>query len=183
MLDIIRNKRDNRHVVKTHNGYKAPDGRTVVLMVGGPASGKSSVRKDRYPNLPVIDSDAFKAGHPDYDEKNPGALHTWSSLKATEAFYSALEGSQDFVFDGTGSNAEKYVSFANKAKESGWTVKALYVRCDVATALKRNAERARTVSDDVVREKYQTIEASWEIISWYVDSMEIVNNGADRRTQ
>tara|TARA_R110000824_G_scaffold21078_5_gene78855 strand:+ start:4761 stop:5276 length:516 start_codon:yes stop_codon:yes gene_type:complete len=168
---------------KTATKYSAPTGRTVVLMVGGPASGKTGVRLVRFPDYKVIDSDAFKAAHPDYDEKNPGALHAWSSMKATEAFYSALEGSENFVFDGTGSNAEKYVTFAIAARNAGWTVKALYVRCDVATALERNANRDRTVSEDILREKYQTIEASWEIVSWYVDSLEIVNNGADRRTQ
>ena len=147
----------------------------MTLMMGGPASGKSTVREARFPDLPVVDCDTFKEGHPDYDPKNPAALHVWSSLEATKAFYAALAGDDDFVFDGTGANAEKYVSYATDARGAGWHTRIMYVACELATALERNAGRERVVDEDVVREKYSTIAASYEIVSRYVDEVVVVN--------
>ena len=134
------------------------------------------VRKNRLAHLPVVDSDSIKESHPDYDAKNPMPLHAWSSRKATEKFYESLEGSQDFVFDGTGANAEKYVSFALAAHKAGWMVKVVYVRTELATALKRNAARERTVDEDIVKEKYSTIATSFEIVAYYVDAVDIIEN-------
>tara|TARA_R110000824_G_scaffold8899_1_gene40352 strand:- start:10367 stop:10855 length:489 start_codon:yes stop_codon:yes gene_type:complete len=149
--------------------------KTVTLMMGGPASGKSTVHKERYPDALVIDCDTFKEGHPDYDPKNPAALHVWSSLEATKAFHAALAGDDDFIFDGTGANAEKYVTFIAAAQGAGWHTRILYVACDLATALERNAGRDRVVGEDVVREKYSTIATSYEIVSRYVDEVVVVN--------
>jgi predicted ABC-type ATPase len=150
--------------------------KTLTLMSGGPASGKSTELRKRYPGLPVVDSDAYKMSHPDYDPKNPSALHSWSSLKATQEFNTRLAGDEDFAFDGTGTNAEKYVMFANSAHAAGWNVRLLYVSCDLKTALKRNSERARTVPENVVRDKYSSIAASFEIVSRYVDEVVVVNS-------
>jgi len=147
-------------------------------MMGGPASGKSTVRKQVHGDLYVVDSDGIKESHPDYDVNNPSALHAWSSRMATKEFYSMLSGSTNFVFDGTGANAEKYVTFAKAAHEEGWSVKVLYVRCDVVTALQRNAKRERTVNEDIVKEKYSTIAASHEIVAQYVDVVEVIDTGA-----
>ena len=144
-------------------------------MMGGPASGKTTVRKERLPDVTVIDCDTFKEAHPDYDPKNPAALHAWSSLEAPKAFYAALAGDEDFVFDGTGANAEKYVTFIGAARAAGWHTRILYVACELATALERNANRERVVDEDVVREKYSTIAASYEIVSRYVDEVVVVN--------
>ena len=38
-------------------------------MMGGPASGKTTVRKERLPDVTVIDCDTFKEAHPDYAYK------------------------------------------------------------------------------------------------------------------
>lgn len=155
--------------------------RTVTLMMGGPASGKSTARLARFPSTPVIDSDRIKATHPDYDVTKPSEFHAWSSLEATKAFHAALKGSEDFIFDGTGSNAEKYVLFAMAARKAGFKVHAFYVRCDLATALKRNDARERTVNPDVVREKYSTISVSFEIVAYYMDRVEVVNNSEEKK--
>ena len=150
--------------------------RTLTLMAGGQASGKSTTLRRLYPGLPIVDCDKHKAAHPDYDPKNPGALHRWSSLEATKEFNERLAGDVDFAFDGTGTNAEKYVMFANAAHAAGWVVRLLYVSCDLKTALKRNAERERVVEENVVRDKYASIAASFEIVSRYVDEVVVVDN-------
>jgi predicted ABC-type ATPase len=160
--------------------------KTVTLMMGGPASGKSSaLHKNRgrdaanpgwYQGLPVIDCDEIKKTLPGYDPKNPGAVHAESSAAATAVFHVMLDGDQDFVFDGTGSNSDKYVTFAKAAHAKGWMVELFYVECDVETALIRNAKRERTVNEAMLIEKYSMIETSFEIVSGWVDSVVHVDN-------
>ena len=155
----------------------------LTLMIGGPASGKSFMLKKLRPGLPVVDSDRIKATHPDYSPNDASwltSVHAWSSRKATEEFYRRLSRRESFAFDGTGCNAEKYVSFISAARAAGYDTEAIYVTCDLATALKRNAERERHVDEDMLREKYAVIATSFEIVARYVDRVEVVNGITER---
>jgi len=150
---------------------------TVYMMMGGPASGKSSVRRKELPGLPVVDCDNYKPEHPDYDPKDIlPHVHEYSVEKCKREFYSKLGTGEDFVFDGTGSNAEKYVKMAADAHDAGFTVSILYVTCSLTIALARNDDRERTVPEHIVRAKYATIATSFEIVSRYVDEIRVINN-------
>ena len=122
--------------------------------------------------------DALKQAHPDYDPKNPQDLHAWSRTEATREFFRYLgrETATDFVYDGTGTNVERYVSWINAAHDAGYQVEMVYVTCDLATALHRNANRDRVVPEDVVRAKHATVGTAFEILSRYADSVRVVNN-------
>ncbi len=152
---------------------------TLVLMMGAPASGKGFIRTRDYANLPVVDSDAIKATHPDYDPSDAAGLHVlhpWSSREATKALYAALSTGDSVVFDGTGAKAEKHVGFANAAHAAGYRVELCYVTVDLATSLRRNAARERTVDESVVRDLHASVAISFDIVSRYVDSVRVVHN-------
>ena len=149
----------------------------AVFMVGGPGSGKSYVRRNKYAGMKALDADDYKQSHPDYDPKNPAALHEWSAAELRSAFHSTIASGESFVYDGTGSTAERYVSYIQQAHEMGYTVEVCYVRVPMGVALFRNARRERTVPEYVVREKHALVGTSFEIIAPHADTVTVVQNG------
>ena len=148
----------------------------AIFMMGGPAAGKTMVRARDYADATAIDCDAIKAERADYDPKNPSANHEASSQEATRRFYAALGTGQPVVFDGTGNTAEKYVGFVLAAQSAGYETELCYVTTSLATALARNASRARVVPEDVVRERHARVATSFEIVSRYADRVRVVRN-------
>ena len=149
----------------------------VILMMGGPASGKSYIRAEMFDGVKVIDCDEIKKEHPEYDGHNPTMeIHAWSSVKALQLADDSIKNKESFIYDGTGSTAEKYVKIIKKAHQAGFNTKLVYVVCDLKTALERNKNRSRTVSDAIVKEKHASIADSFEIVSRYVQEIKVVNN-------
>ena len=150
--------------------------KTVTFTAGAPGAGKGYIIARDYADLHVVDCDSHKQAHPDYDPKNPGALHAWSSEMATKEFFSMLAGDDSFVFDGTGTDTAKLANFMNQAQLAGFTTQVCYVKVSLATALKRNSERERNVPESLVREKFATIATAVEILAGYADELRIVGN-------
>ncbi|MCY3803497.1 MAG: zeta toxin family protein [Gammaproteobacteria bacterium] len=149
----------------------------LILMMGGPASGKSYIRGRMFGEMMAIDSDTIKREHPDYDERVPSMeIHSWSSSLASQRAEDAIESGESFVFDGTGSTAEKYVKLIKRAHRAGYRTRLVYVACDLQTALERNRERSRTVPEAIVIEKHASIADSFEIVSRYAQDVQVVNN-------
>ena len=148
----------------------------VIFMMGGPAAGKSTVRKLRYAGFKVLDSDEIKMSHPDYDPKNPGVFHAWSADLLVKKFYVFLSQNESFVYDGTGSTAEKYVAYIKAAQSAGFETVICYVKTSLAIALERNSKRDRVVPEYIVREKHSLIGISFEIVSSYADRIEVVQS-------
>lgn len=152
--------------------------KTAYFMIGGPASGKTRARTRRFEheNVAIVDCDAIKESHVDYDPKQPELLHEWSKMEAMKSFNAQLAQDADFVYDSTGTNTEKMVFLMNAARAAGFQIAAIYVACDVQTALERNRNRKRTVPESIVREKYAMIATAFEIVSRYADSVETVRS-------
>lgn len=151
----------------------------MIFTMGLPGAGKSTViRKNKLAEgAQVIDPDAAKESHPDYDPKNPAALHEWSKKITDLAFAEALiAGEGFFVIDGTGTNAEKMVRKIKEAQGAGFEVELLYVQVSLRASLARNAARARNVPEAIVREKSQDIATSFEIVSRYADTIRVIVN-------
>lgn len=146
----------------------------AIFMMGGPGSGKTTVRKREYGDLFAIDSDEIKAEHPEYDPKNPQPLYEWANVEADKKFFDAVEKGIDLVYDGTGSRSDAYVSFMNCAHRRGYDVDLVYVETDVETAVRRNAERERTIAESIVREKHARVAATFGFLARFADSYRIV---------
>lgn len=148
----------------------------MIAMIGGPGAGKSFVRKQKYEGVKVLDCDSIKSEHPDYDPKNPALVHEWSSKECTKRIFKAISEGETFVYDGTGTNVEKYVNFFNQARLAGYEIEVCYVKCSLETAIARNQNRERTVPEDMLREKHSTVAIAFEILSSYADEVRVVNN-------
>jgi len=159
----------------TNNNASHPQ---AIFMMGGPGSGKGYVCSKLYGDsgIQVLDCDSIKAEHPDYDPKDPAPLHEWSAMELKRRFKTTVANGEDFIYDGTGSNAEKYAAMIKECQEMGFETTLVYVQCSLPTALKRNASRTRVVPEWIVREKHSTIATSFEIVSRYADTVNTVDN-------
>ena len=148
----------------------------ATIMIGGPGAGKSYIIGRDYADLDVLDSDAIKASHPDYDPKNPAALHEWSRQELVRAFFAKIATGEDFVLDGTGTSIERYASWMKDLSRAGYEITLVYVRTSLAVALERNRNRERVVPESIVREKHALVGTSFEVLSGYADEIRVVNN-------
>lgn len=151
---------------------------TVVFSMGLPAAGKSTwIAANLADTHTIMDPDAVKESHADYDPANPHALHAWSQDVVEQQWQGALAASEGlWVMDGTGTNAEKMVRRISEAREAGYRVELVYVRCTLETSLKRNAARARVVPPAVVKAKALDISTAYEIVAPYADAVTVVEN-------
>ena len=149
---------------------------TFHFTMGLPGAGKSHVLAERLPGVPVIDPDAIKTGHPDYDPQDPAALHVWSKTVANRLFAEALAAGTDCVLDGTGTNVEVLVANIRAAAEAGFETHLMFVTVSLETALRRNATRARTVPEQVIREKARTIYTAFELAAKEVSRVDVIWN-------
>ena len=148
----------------------------VTFTMGLPAAGKSTWVEANLPSDFVVDPDAIKESHNDYDPRNPAALHMWSKTQAAAQFARCLADGADFVLDGTGTKAEALIQNVRAAGAAGFTTQLVYITCSLTTSLKRNAARARVVPEDVIREKSETIAIAFELVSREVDRIRVINN-------
>lgn len=149
----------------------------MIFFMGLPASGKSKFAKQYAATHVIIDPDAIKMTHPEYDPKDPNAIHEWSSMQEELQFSSALNsGVGQYVIDGTGTNAEKMVRRMTEAKARGFAVSLIYVTVSLQTSIARNAARVRVVPEYVIREKSMNIATSFQIVAPHADTVKVIDN-------
>lgn len=126
----------------------------MVMMGGGPASGKSSTIKAGSVVLPdeqhtvMIDPDDIKKKLPGYsemartDDSAASFYHEESSMIAKQLAGTSFDENYNVVYDGTGNGSERSVmKKINGARENGYRVTANYVTVDTDEAVIRNQER------------------------------------------
>lgn len=151
----------------------------AILTMGLPAAGKSTVINTSFNyngQYKMVDPDLFKASHPDYDPKNPNALHAWSQIETEKAVFQYISAGVDMIIDGTGTNVEKMYKYVSLLQGQGYFVELVYVTVSLETSLRRNALRNRNVPESVVREKASTIAYAFELIAPKVDKVTVIDN-------
>ena len=150
----------------------------AVLTMGLPASGKSSTIKKTYTmsEFTLIDPDEIKKEKSDYSDSKPTVYHAWSKKEAKERTAKAIANNENIIIDGTGTSTGKMVQKIKALKNSGYTVELLYVNVKLSTALYRNKNRARTVPENILIEKFESINESWGILSNLVDKALMIRN-------
>ncbi len=152
----------------------------VVFTMGLPGAGKSTalLALGLDSTHTVLDPDAVKESHPDYDEKNPSALHDWSMKEIEDRWVNEVlaSGEGRWIVDGTGTNAERMVRRMRQARSVGFRIVLLYVRVSLETALARNAARPRTVPEAIIYRKASDIETAFLITTDYADETTIIDN-------
>lgn len=145
----------------------------IIFTMGLPASGKSTWIRRHLAGVPVLDPDAIKASHPDFDPTCPQALHAWSQDETESRWNAHLDGraaSGDLILDGTGCNAEKMARRIDQAHAAGFRCRLVFLVLDAETCIARNAARERVVPEHIIRSKALDIETAWTILSPMVET-------------
>jgi len=163
----------------------------AILMMGGPASGKSSmlegVDKTKFVK---VDADAIKERLPEYREalnldnqrgkdaptaRNAASMaHEESSFLAKRVRDTAIEQNKNLIFDGTGANAKTYSHMVDRLKSKGYHVTVMGVDLENVEHAKefvaiRAEKRGRFVPDSEVERIYSKIPSSFEIVARKAD--------------
>ena len=142
-----------------------------VFLAGGPGSGKSFiVGKTGLPQLGfrVVNSDdAFevmmkKAGKSmtsdeifsDEGQAIRGRAKAQTRLK--QDIY--MKGRLGLVIDGTGKDVNKIIKQAKELQDLGYDTKMILVNTDIETAIKRDAQRSRSLGKKKVTEYWNTVQ-------------------------
>jgi predicted kinase len=115
-----------------------------------------------FPTLPVVDADAWKQRHPDYDPKNPGPVHEWSVAQAlAECLEAIATGCPGFVYDTTGGSIDRVRKVTEAAQAAGYTIVVVRVWTLRPVAWQRNAKRARTVGSEAFHRTHDKVARVW----------------------
>ena len=144
----------------------------AFFLAGGPGSGKSYVVKKTTggTGLKSVNSDeAFehllkKAGlslkmPPEESERKEVQRQRSKDItKARQANY--LEGRLGLVIDGTGKDANKILRQKSGLEELGYDTYMVFVNTSLDVALKRNAERSRSVPEPIVVKAWKDVQSN-----------------------
>lgn len=144
-----------------------------VFLAGGPGSGKSfTVGKTGLAAIgfKIVNSDdKFEAALKKADlEPTPDNIFSPKGQKlrgrAKELTAKQQElyinGRLGLVIDGTGKNYAKIKAQAESLKKIGYDIAMIFVNTDLETALKRNRERARSLTDKKVEEMWKEVQSN-----------------------
>jgi predicted kinase len=115
----------------------------IVVLVGIPGSGKTTLALNSYPNHKRINLDT---------------LHTRN--KEDEEISNALANGRDLIIDNTNTSIKSRSKYVQMAKLFGVSVKAVFLQCPLELALERNAHREGKgrVPDSAVRFYYKVLQ-------------------------
>lgn len=172
-----------------------PEGKqpTVVMMMGGPATGKGAltgaIPSDQYMK---VDADSIKEMLPEYQELikkgDKGAasyVHAESSELASRLREKGRKYRKNMVLDGTGRNAMSYGKHMQSMKAEGYHVQLMMPVVDdvekiVERAKQRGKETGRWVPEKFIREHHQPIMHNFESLAKEADSAFLFNNNGDK---
>ena len=152
--------------------------KTATFMMGGIASGKTTVRDALISEfVPKLDADEFKREHADFDPKNCTLeVHRHSMRRLAEAFDKAIDSDKSFAMDGTGISVERMLSQMDAARMNGFEIRLVCVLTPMRDCLNRNESRDRTVDPDVIRSKNPLVPFALEAVAPFADVTVVVDN-------
>lgn len=159
----------------------------VIMMMGGPASGKSSMVRALgidESKFVVADADAIKERIPEYRvgvrsraRKAAAMAHEESSFLVKQVRAEAIASRKNLVIDGTGAKAKSYLDVIPELRKQGYKIQLLMADCDVDVAVPRAIERAekvgRFVPENFIRDAYPNIPNSFKSVSPLVDEFHV----------
>ena len=115
----------------------------IIVPVGIPGSGKSTIARNRFPN---------------HKRLNLDTLHT--RKKEDEEIATCLMNGSDIIVDNTNTTQKSRKKYVQIAKLFGIPIRAIYINCPVDLALQRNASRTgkEHVPDKAVRFYYKILQ-------------------------
>jgi len=164
---------------------------TVIMMMGGTASGKSSMvnsigfDKTKFVNA---DADSVKERIPEYrvavrDRVRSAAMmaHEESSYLVKKIRAQAIAERKNLVIDGTGAKAKSYIDIIPELRKQDYHIQLLFADCPVEVAIPRAIERAekvgRYVPENFIVDSYPKIPDSFSNVSHLVDEFHVFDTG------
>lgn len=161
-------------------------GRPVaIVMMGGPASGKSSLLSKIMSDATgyvKVDPDEMKGRLPEFalavansDRLGAARAHEESSTAIADKLKKrAIEGRYNVMLDGTGKNGPKYEAMVRELKAQGYEIRVIMPHISVEEGVKAAEKRAhgsgRFVPTEFIRQAYQAIPHNFERVAKLADS-------------
>lgn len=139
-------------------GFRSP---VVIMMVGVPGSGKSSVASDlsRLLSMPVLSSDSYREELSGDANNQAVSKQAWGLVYARA--HTVLANGEPCIIDGTHNNAAGRRRDINRYRKSGAaTVIAVWVDTPLEISLGRNSARDRVVPEPVIQRMWESIQLS-----------------------
>lgn len=153
----------------------------AVFFIGPAGSGKTFVRNMRYVrhlDFKVIDPDAVKAAHPDYNPDRPSDLHEWSKDVSNSQYKAIIEegSGTPVIVDGTGRNIDGILSKIYMAKQHGYNTYVVYVYVPFEVSIWRNRNRTRFVPETAIMEQSEKIKKNFMTLRMEADQSKVIPN-------
>ena len=160
-------------------GVYAPNILKAFFLAGGPGSGKSYVVKRGTGGLglKIVNSDdvfekylkdaGLSMKMPKSEEEPRDKLRDRAKAVTKAKMGNYVEGRLGLIIDGTGKDYDKIAKQATQLKQLGYDVHMIFVNTSLETALKRNAERERTVPRSVATKSWKTVQNNMGKFSQY----------------
>ena len=174
-------------------GVYDPNILKAFFLAGGPGSGKSYVVKRGTGGLglKIVNSDdvfekylkdaGLSMKMPKSEEEPRDKLRDKAKAVTKARMGNYVEGRLGLIIDGTGKEYDKIAKQATQLKQLGYDVHMIFVNTSLETALKRNAERERTVPRSIATKSWKTVQSNMGKFSQYFRQNFIVvdNNDSD----
>ena len=166
---------------------KKKGNRVAIFTMGMPAAGKSTVVCARYdekypgttPDMPLIlDPDRISVTLPGYDPDEPGGVHGEANRLIQLEYKKALDaGDKHIVMDTTGTDFKKLKGRILEAKDAGYKIGILLVIVELETSIKRNQQRDRKVSEDIIKTKFEQVSETFNRVddARLADAIDVVS--------
>ena len=129
----------------------------IIVLVGIPGAGKSTLARTRFPGYKRINLDTLKSRH-----------------RENFAILEALERGESLVIDNTNTTRRSRSKYVHYARRFNFPIRAILLKCDLDVALRRNSTRSgkEYVPDRAVKMYYRILEPPSDDEGF--DSIEIV---------
>lgn len=184
-----------KSIVDSANSPKKGEKPIAILMGGGTASGKGTLRstmvvprmKSAGINVGISDCDDIKEQLPEYkhfqeqDVKSAAyRVHQESMDIAMEAFDELVKNNKNLLFDGTMKSPDKYSKMIDKLHKAGYYVQIIGADVPVDIAVERSSSRAkktgRTVPHSIIMGSHGGFASTYPELLDKVDGYSLYDN-------
>jgi len=150
----------------------------AIFLAGGPGSGKSYTQSRITSGMgyKVINSDeileylAKKYGSSEAvrnadmmatneaENEEIDEIRDRAKISLNKLYANQIEGRKGIIIDGTGGNYDKIKDQSEELRSLGYDTKMIFVNTSLDTALERNQQRERRVSDEIVNKLWQAVQ-------------------------
>ena len=187
-----------QNILNQANSPKNGEKPIAVLMGGGSASGKGTLRstlivprlKSAGINVGISDCDDIKEQLPEYahfKKQDPSSaamrVHEESMDIAMDAMDELIKNNKNLLFDGTMKDVNKYSKIIDKLHKAGYQIQIIGTDVPVDLAIKRSNNRARKtgrkVPEGIIRGSHGGFAMTYPQLISKVDGYSLYDNSGD----